>query len=70
MPATEPPTLGTMVIAALLILALVFAGHWIVSYVTNGNPWTAVPWFGLGAAVIVLLGLLTFLRRTSGGNGR
>ena len=69
MPTSGPPTLGTMVIAALLVLALLFAGHWIVSYVTDGNPWTLVPWFGLAAAVIILIGLFTFLHGTRGGSG-
>jgi LPXTG-motif cell wall-anchored protein len=59
-----------MVVAALLVLALLFAGHWIISYVTDGNPWTILPWFGIAAAVIILLGLFTFLRRKSGGDGR
>jgi uncharacterized membrane protein len=62
--------MGTMVVGALLVLALLFAGHWIISYVTDGNPWTILPWFGLAAAAIILLGLFTFLRRTNRGNGR
>ena len=63
MPSYQPPEHGTLLIAALLILALLFAGYWIMTYVQPGaNPWALLPWFGLAAAVIILLGLLTYLR--------
>ena len=56
----EPPEHGTLVIAALLLLALSFAGYWIITYVHPGaNPWAILPWFGIAAAVIVILGIAT-----------
>ena len=67
MPFYERPEHGTLVIAALLILALSFAGDWILTYVHPGaNPWHLLPWFGLAAAVIVIVGIATSLlpRRT------
>jgi len=59
-PTEEPPEHGTLVIAALLILAIAFAGAWIIAYVNPGtNPWRLLPWFGLGAAIIVIVGIIT-----------
>jgi len=56
----EPAEHGSLVIAALLILAIAFAGSWILAYVRPGtNPWSIVPWFGIAAAIIVLLGIVT-----------
>jgi hypothetical protein len=56
--ATQQPEYGTLMIAALLILALLFAGQWIISYVTPGDdPHALFPWFGIGAAAIVVVGL-------------
>jgi len=55
----EDPERGTLVIAALLLLALGFAGNWIISYLRgNGPPWGSLVWFGLAAGAIVLLGFL------------
>ncbi len=55
---------GTLVVAALLILALAFAGSWIVAYVApGGDPWRLVPWFGAAAVVIVVLGLCVLIAR-------
>jgi predicted ABC-type exoprotein transport system permease subunit len=57
------------VIAALLLLALGFAGYWIVNYLqTGGAPWSALPWFGAAAAVIVVVGFVAgfLLERMSG----
>ena len=49
MARSEPPEAGTLLIAALLLLLLAFAGTWIIAYVEpNTNPWRIVPWF-LGA---------------------
>jgi len=56
MPNDEPAR-GTLVVAALLVLAIVFAGSWISAYVTDGNPWALLPWFGIAATVIIVLGL-------------
>jgi hypothetical protein len=55
----EPAERGTLVIAALLLLALAFAGYWIISYLRGlGPPWYALPWFGAAAGVIVVVGYL------------
>lgn len=69
MPLSQPPETGTLVIAALLLLVLGFAGYWIVEYADPGRagaPWVLVQWFGLGAVVIIVVGLLVFMRRGSG----
>jgi len=56
----EPPEYGTLVTAALLILALAFAGYWIYTYVGDtGQPLT--PWFGVAALVIVLVAIANFV---------
>jgi len=68
MPRFQPPETGTMVIAGLLLLALGFAGYWIDAYVSDRPPWSALPWFGLAAAVIVLLGLIAAHRGGKGGD--
>jgi uncharacterized BrkB/YihY/UPF0761 family membrane protein len=55
---------GTLIISALLILALIFAGFWIVYYVAPANdPQTLYPWFGIAAAIIVVLGLVNYAVR-------
>lgn len=55
----DPRGAGTLTIAALLTLALVFAATWIVFYVTPGrDPASLFPWFGLAAAAIVVGGLI------------
>ena len=57
----EPPEYGTLVTAALLILALAFAGYWIYSYVGDtGAPLTR--WFVVAAVAIVVLGILNYVR--------
>lgn len=56
-------------IAALLLLALGFAGYWIVNYLkTGGAPWSALPYFGTAAAIIVVIGFVAgfFEERSSG----
>jgi hypothetical protein len=59
----EPPEEGTFLIAALLVLALAFAGYWIITYVEPGaNPWSLLPWFGIAAAIIIVVGLFAYLR--------
>ncbi len=60
---SEPPEHSTLVIAALMILALAFAAAWIATYVEPGsNPRALLPWFGAGAAVIIIWGLVTYIR--------
>ena len=63
MPPDKPPLEGSLIVAALIVLGLVFAGHWIVSYVQNGNPWAIMPWYGGAAVLIIIIGLFTTLRR-------
>ena len=59
----EPPERGTLIMAALLLLALALAGSWIVASVEPGrNPRALLPWFGVGAAVIIVWGLVTYIR--------
>jgi len=53
---------GTLVIAALLILGLLFAGAWINAYVsTDGVPHHLWQWFGGAAAAIVVGAVLYYL---------
>ena len=68
MPSDQPPREGSLIVAALIVLGLVFAGHWIVTYVKNSNPWALTPWYGVIAALIIVFGLFTNLRR-GGGKG-
>ena len=58
---------GTLVIAALLTLGLIFAASWITYYVTpDRDPRTLWPWFGLAVAVIVGLAVASYIRRGRG----
>jgi hypothetical protein len=63
-PERQPPEIGTLIIAGLLILAIVFAGYWISTYADErGRPWGVLPWFGAAALAIIVAGLLAYLRR-------
>ena len=54
----KPPEAGSLLIAALLLLVLGFAGSWIIEYVQpDAKPWALVPWFMGAAAVIIVVGL-------------
>jgi hypothetical protein len=55
----QPSGNGTLVIAALLVLALVFSCYWILSVVNSGER-PSVLWFGLAAALVVTLGFLSY----------
>jgi membrane protein implicated in regulation of membrane protease activity len=58
-----PPEYGTLIIAALLILALAFAGNWIIAYVQPGrSPRALLWWFGIAAIAIVVGGLAVYMR--------
>jgi len=58
---------GTLVIAALLTLGLVFAASWITYYVTpGGDPRSLWPWFGLAGTVSVGLAVASYVRRGRG----
>jgi hypothetical protein len=63
MPPNKSPTEGSLTVAALIVLGLVFAGHWIANYVQNDNPWAITPWYGGAAALIIMMGFFTNLRR-------
>ena len=54
-------------IAALLVLALVFAGSWVVAYVTPGrDPTVLIPRFAAAAVVLVALAIFLYVRRGRG----
>jgi hypothetical protein len=56
---------GTLLIAALLLLALAFAGNWIIEYVKpGGRPWALLPWFGAAAGIFIVVALLAYLLST------
>ena len=58
-----------MIIAALLLLVLGFAGYWILEYADPHRavaPWQMAGWFVLGGALIIIIGVVLFLRRGSG----
>ena len=59
MPPEQSPGKGTLILAALIVLGIVFAGHWIVSYVQSTNPWAIIPWYGVAAVLIIVLGNLS-----------
>ncbi|MDX2168292.1 MAG: hypothetical protein SF182_14555 [Deltaproteobacteria bacterium] len=49
---------GTMIISALLILCLIFAGLWILRAVgPQHDPQVLFPWFGAAAVTIVVVGI-------------
>jgi len=63
MAENDLPEWGTLIISGLLLLALAFAGLWIVTYVKpDANPWSLLPWFGVAAVVIIVVGLLGYAR--------
>lgn len=63
MPTEKSPGQGSLIVAALIVLGIVFAGHWIVSYVRTANPWALIPWYVVAAVLIIVVGNL---RRGSG----
>lgn len=71
MAAVRPPEAGTLVIAALLLLVLGFAGYWIMQYADPHrviSPWVTAGWFLLAGVLIITAGVLLFLRRSRGAN--
>ncbi|HKT34625.1 MAG TPA: hypothetical protein VJR03_07320 [Nitrospira sp.] len=54
----KSPGKGSLIVAALIVLGIVFTGHWIVSYVQTTNPWAIIPWYGGAAVLIIVLGNL------------
>ena len=64
MATDQPYRGGSLVVAALIVLGLVFAGHWIVTYVDgHSNPWAITPWYGAAAVAIIVCGLVLNVRR-------
>jgi hypothetical protein len=59
----KSPGKGTLIVAALIVLGIVFTGHWIISYVQTTNPWAIIPWYGVAAVLIIVFGNI---RRWSG----
>jgi hypothetical protein len=52
---------ATSVVAAVLILALLFAGYWIWTYAAMGSPpWRLAGWFAIGVVLIVVGGIVRF----------
>jgi hypothetical protein len=58
---------GSLIVAALIVLGIVFAGHWIISYVKTSNPWAIIPWYGVAAVLIVAFGIVSGIVRRGGG---
>lgn len=58
MPPEKSPGQGSLIVAGLIVLGIVFAGHWIVSYVQSTNPWAIIPWYGVAAVLIIVFGNL------------
>lgn len=55
-------SLGTLVMAALLVLALFFTGLWIyVAAQAGQDPSWLLPWFGGAALGIVTVGLVGYV---------
>lgn len=55
---SSTPEGSTLLIGALLLLVLGFAGTWIMAYAApDQNPWALVPWFTGAAGVIIVIGL-------------
>jgi len=62
MASNQVPEAGTLLIAALLLLMLAFAGSWIIAYVQpDQNPWDLLPWFLGAAGAIVVIGMLVII---------
>ena len=58
MPPEKSPGQGSLIVAGLIVLGIIFAGHWIVSYVQSTNPWAIIPWYGVAAVLIIAFGNL------------
>ena len=63
----KSPGQGSLIVAALIVLGIVFAGHWIISYVNTNNPWSIIPWYGVAAVLIIVFGIVLGNLRRRGG---
>jgi FtsH-binding integral membrane protein len=63
----KSPGQGSLIVAALIVLGIVFAGHWIISYVNTSNPWSIIPWYGVAAVLIIVFGIVFGNLRRRGG---
>ena len=54
----KSPGQGSLVVAGLIVLGILFAGHWIISYVKTTNPWAIIPWYGIAAVLIIVFGVI------------
>jgi len=67
MASYRPPETGTLIMSALLILSLTFAGYWILYYARTGHaPWELLPYFGALAIGIIVVGVVVFFIRGGG----
>lgn len=68
MAPSKPPETFTLIIAALLLLVLGFAGYWIVEFADTSRveaPWVLFRYFGVAAIVILVVGLFVYMRSGS-----
>lgn len=63
----KSPGQGSLIVSALIVLGIVFAGHWIISYVNTRNPWSIIPWYGVAAVLIIVFGIVFGNLRRRGG---
>jgi hypothetical protein len=59
-----PPEYGSLLTAILLLLGLGFAGYWIYAYAA-GVEQAYAHWFGVAAAVVVVLGIANYVLQSS-----
>ena len=69
MPNDEPLQMSTLIVVAIIVFGLVFAGSWIYSDANaSGNPSALIPWFAAAAGTLVVLALLAYGLRRGGRN--
>jgi hypothetical protein len=62
----QPPEAGSLLTAALLLLALAFVGYFI--YATAGNePLVLAPWFVVAAVALIVLAIVGYAVRARRG---
>jgi hypothetical protein len=71
MPNDAPLQTGTLIIIAIVVLALLFAGIWIDSAANaSSNPSALLPWFAAATGIIIVIALVAYGVRRSGRNGQ